>query len=105
MRRIYFIFLMRNIAPLAFDSLVVVVLIFLVRIFVSVRHVWANFSAANATGGLSSFSLSAVTHTELQTKILLLILGTVGFFAIRHLKRAWRAIRTVRGKSGTPKNP
>ena len=96
MRRIYFVFLLRNTAPLAFDCLILVVSAFVVTVFVSVKDVWANLSVARAGGGIAGFSLSAFTDTELQTKFLLLALGVVGFFAVRDLKRAVRAIRTLR---------
>jgi len=96
MRRIYFVFLLRNTAPLAFDCLILVIAAFGATVFVSVTDVWANLSTARAGGGVAGFSLSALTDTELETKFLLLALGVVGFFAVRDLKRAVRAIRTLR---------
>ena len=96
MRRVYFLFVLRNTAPLAFDCLVLVIAAFGATVFVSVQDVWANLSVARAGGGIAGFSLSAFTDTELQTKFLLLALGVVGFFAVRDLKRAVRAIRTLR---------
>ena len=101
MRRIYFLFMMRNLAPLAFDCAVIVLAAFLVTIFVSVRDVFANFSTAVSGSNTFHFSVAAVSDTKLQTKTLLLILGTVGFFAVRHLKRAWRAVRILRQDANT----
>ena len=101
MRRIYVVFLVRSMAPFAFDCLGIVVLAFIATLFVSIRHVWENLSMAQSSGNLSSFSLSAVSHTELETKFLLVVLGVIGFFAVRHLKRAVRAMKTLRGN----KNP
>lgn len=98
MRRIYFIFLLRNTAPLAFDCLVLVVVAFVATLFVSFRDVWANLSIASSGGSIAGFSFSAFTDTELTTKFLLLVLGVVGFLAVRDLKRAVRAIRTLREK-------
>ncbi len=98
MRRIYLLFMVRNLSPFAFDILFLVILVFVVRLFVSVRRVWENLSVAQSSGNFSNFSFSAVSHTELQTKILLVVLGVVGFFAVRHLKQAVRAVRTLRGK-------
>ncbi len=96
MRRIYLVFMVRNTAPLAFDCLVLVIAALVATAFVSVRDVWANLSVASAGGGVAGFSLSAFTGTELETKLLLVALGIVGFFAVRDLKRAVRAIRTLR---------
>ena len=98
MRRIYFIYMVRNFAPLAFDCAVIMVAAFFVTVFVSVRDVLANFSVAASGSSAFQFSVAAVSGTKLQTKILLLVLGVVGFFAVRHLKRAVRAVRTVRAK-------
>ena len=99
MRRIYFLFMVRNVSPFAFDCFALVILIFVVRLFVSVRHVFANFSAAQSSGSLSSFSFTAISHTEIQTKILLVVLGVIGFFAVRHLKRAAKAIQTLKDET------
>lgn len=96
MRRIYRVFLLRNLAPFAFDCLLIVAAVFVVTIFVSLKHVWENFSTASAHGGISAFSFDAISHTELETKLLLLFLGVVGFLAIRDLKRAARALRVLR---------
>lgn len=103
MRRIYFLFMVRNVAPFAFDCLVIIVVAFIATLFVSVKDVWGNFFAAQNSGNLSNFSLSAVSDTELETKLLLVLLGTAGFFAVRHLKQAWRAVRTLRASE--QKNP
>lgn len=99
MRRIYFLFMLHNLAPLAFDCLLVVVVAFIATLFVSFTDVFANVSMVRAAGGLSQYSLEAFTQTELQTKFLLLVLGVVGFLAARDLKRAVRAVRTLRGGS------
>ena len=96
MRRIYLLFMVRNLSPLAFDVLGLVVLAFVVRLFVSIRHVWQNLAMASGSGNLSNFSLTALSHTELETKLLFVVLGVVGFFAVRHLRQAWRAVRTLR---------
>jgi hypothetical protein len=98
MRRVYFIFMVRNMAPLAFDSLIVIIVAFVATFFVSFKDVWENLGTASEGGGLSQFSLTAVSDTELETKFLLFILGVVGFLAVRDLKRAVRAVRTLRGK-------
>lgn len=104
MRRIYFLFMVRNAAPLAFDCLAIVVVAFIATLFVSVRDVMANFSQAQGAGNMSAFSFSAVSETELETKILLVIFGIIGFFAVRHLKRAWRAVCTLKqGANSEPK--
>lgn len=103
MRRIYFLFLLRNTAPLAFDCLLLVIVAFVATLFVSFRDVWANLSTASSGGSIAGFSFSAFAETELATKFLLLALGVVGFLAVRDLKRAARAIRTLR--QGTPSNP
>ena len=98
MRRIYLLFMVRNLAPLAFDCLLIVVAAFIATLFVSVKDVFSNFSLVRASGGLSQYSIDAFAQTELETKFLLLILGVVGFLAVRDLKRAVRAVRTLRGK-------
>lgn len=103
MRRIYFVFMIRNLSPFAFDCLAIVIVAFIATLFVSVSDVLKNLSTAQNSGNLSNFSLSAFSATELQTKFLLVVLGTIGFFAVRHLKRAWRAVQTLRGKER--KNP
>src|SRR3989338_8886383 len=91
MRKIYFLFMVRETAPFAFDCLLVVVFAFVATIFVSVKDVRGNFSAAQSSGNLSGFSFSALSDTELETKFLLVVLGVIGFFAVKHLKRAVRA--------------
>ena len=96
MRKIYFLFMVRETAPFAFDCLLIVVFAFIATIFVSFKDVWGNLSAAQNSGNLSGFSLSAVSDTEFETKLLLVVLGVIGFYAVRHLKRAVRAVRTLR---------
>lgn len=96
MRRVYFFFMLRNIAPLAFDCLLLVIVAFVVTLFVSVKQVLANLSVVSAQGGISAFSLTAISQTEIQTKLLFVVLGAIGFFAVRHLKRAVRAARVLR---------
>ncbi|MDO8594300.1 MAG: hypothetical protein Q7R93_02175 [bacterium] len=104
MRRIYLVFMIRNLSPFAFDCLLIVVAAFIATLFVSVKQVFLNLSLAQSTGNLSNFSLSAVSGTELQTKLLLVVLGVIGFFAVRHLKQAVRAVRALRqGSSETGK--
>ncbi|HBV00849.1 MAG TPA: hypothetical protein DEF00_00445 [Candidatus Taylorbacteria bacterium] len=110
MRRIYFVFMVRNLSPFAFDCLAIVIVAFIATLFVSVNDVLLNLSTAQNSGNLSNFSLSAFSATELQTKLLLVVLGAIGFFAVRHLKCALRAVRTLKhGTSETqstvPKNP
>ncbi|OHA20808.1 MAG: hypothetical protein A2849_03415 [Candidatus Taylorbacteria bacterium RIFCSPHIGHO2_01_FULL_51_15] len=102
MRRVYVVFMVRNLSPFAFDCVVAVVLIFIATLFVSVGDVLANFSTASTGGGLSRFSVAALSDTELETKLLLFVLGVVGFLGVRDLKRATRAMKTLRGKN-TPK--
>ena len=102
MRRIYFIFLLHNTVPLAFDCFVLVVAAFIATLFVSLRDVFANLSLASGAGKLSAFSFSAFSETELETKLLLVVLGVVGYFAVRDLKRAWRAVRVIREKKASP---
>lgn len=97
MRRIYFLFMLRNVAPFAFDCLIIVIIAFIATLFVSVKDVLANFSAAREASGIANFSLSAFSETELETRILLVVLSVVGFLAVRDIKRAWRAVRTLRG--------
>ena len=94
MRRIYFLFMVRETAPLAFDCLGIVIVAFIATLFLSVKHLFLN---------LSNFSLSAFSATELETKLLLVVLGVVGFFAVRHLKRAVRAMKTLRQGAESPK--
>ncbi len=96
MRRVYLLFMVRNLSPFAFDCVLIVVAVFFVTVFVSVRDVLSNFSTAASGSNAFMFSLSAVSGTKLQTKLLLVALGVVGFFAVRHLKRAVRAIQTLR---------
>ena len=102
MRRIYVVFLMRNAAPFAFDCACIAILAFIATFFVSIRDVLANLSVANADGGLTRFSASALSETELSTKFLLVAFGVVGFLAMRHLKRAVRAARLVATKTPPP---
>jgi hypothetical protein len=96
MRRIYFVFMARNLSPFAFDLLAIVIVAFLATIFVSVNNVLENLSTARSSGNISGFSLTALSETELQTKLLLVVLGAIGFFAVRHLRRAWWAVKTLR---------
>ena len=96
MRRVYTLFLVRNFSPFAFDCAVIAGIAFIVTLFVSVKDVWDNFSTAQSSGSLSDFSFSAVSSTELETKLLLIVLGIIGFFAVRHLKQAVRAVRELR---------
>lgn len=96
MRRIYFLYLVRNAAPFAFDCFFIVLLGFIATFFVSIRDVLSNLSAASTGGSISGFSLTAFSDTEFETKILLVVLGAVGFLAVRDLKRAWRAVCAVR---------
>ncbi len=95
MRRIYFLFMVRNTAPLAFDGVIVCVIGFVATFFISVKDVLANLSVATANGGFLNFSATAISHTGLPTKVLLLALGLVGFLAARHLRLAVRAARLV----------
>lgn len=104
MRRIYFLFMVRNFSPFAFDCAIIAMIAFIATLFVSITDVWANLSAAGSGGNLSSFSLSAFSATELETKTLLVIFGVAGFFAVRHLKQAVRAVRTLR-QDKTKANP
>ncbi|MDO8620160.1 MAG: hypothetical protein Q7R64_02325 [bacterium] len=99
MRRIYLLFMVRNLSPFAFDCVLIVATAFLVTVFVSVRDVLSNFSTAASGSNMLQFSVSAVSGTKLQTKLLLVVLGVVGFFAVRHLKQAVRAVRTLRESS------
>lgn len=96
MRRVHFFFMLRNLAPLAFDFALLAVVAFIVTLFVSVKQVLANLSVASSGGGISSFSFTAISETEIQTKLLLLVFGAIGFFAVRHLKQAVRAARVLR---------
>lgn len=105
MRRIYFLFMVRNLSPLAFDCLLLVIVAFIVTLFVSVRDVLENLSIAQSVGSVSSFSLSAFSATELETKFLLIVLGAIGFFAVRHLKQAWRAVQTLKQSKSEARNP
>lgn len=103
MRRIYFLFMVRNLSPIAFDCLLIVIVLFIATLFVSVNDVLDNLSTAQDSGNLSGFSFSAFSSTELQTKLLLVVLGVIGFFAVRHLKQAARAVRTLRQVEKEPK--
>ncbi len=96
MRRVYLLYMLRNLAPLAFDCVIFVITVFFVTVFVSVRDVLSNFGAASTGSNMLQFSVAAITGTKLKTKFLLLVLGVVGFFAVRHLKKAVRAVRTLR---------
>ncbi len=96
MRRIYLLFLVRNCAPFAFDCVMLCLVVFAATFFVSVGDVLNNLSVATAGGGLSTFSESAFSETELSTKFLLFALGLVGFLAARHLRQAVSAARLVR---------
>ncbi len=96
MRRIYFLFLVRNCAPFAFDCVIFCLVVFAATFFVSIKDVLANLSVATAGGNFLNFSTSAVSHTGLSTKFLLLALGLVGFLAARHLRQAVNAARLVR---------
>ena len=96
MRRIYFIFMVRNFSPFVFDCFLVIAAAFIVTLFVSVKDVLLNLTTAQNSGNLSNFSFSAFSGTELETKILLVVLGVIGFFLVRHLKQAVRAVRTLR---------
>lgn len=104
MRRIYFLYMVRNLVPLAFDCVAIVIAAFIVTLFVSVKDVLANLGAASAGSSISRFSVAAFSDTELETKFLLLILGVVGFLAVRDLKRAWSAVQVIREKKES-KNP
>lgn len=96
MRRIYFLYMVRNLAPLAFDCVVIVIAAFIATLFVSVKDVFANLSLVGNMGGMSRYSFDALSQTELETKFLLFVLGVVGFLAVRDLKRAWHAVKTLR---------
>src|SRR3989338_5385151 len=102
MRRIYWLFMVRNVAPLVFDCVVIVIAAFLITVFVSVRDVFSNFSTAASGSNAFQFSVAAVSGTKLQTKLMLLSLGIAGFFGIRHLKKAVRAVRVIREKKTSP---
>lgn len=102
MRRIYFLFLLRHTAPLAFDCLILVAIALFATLFVSVKDVLANLSVASEKSGIAAFSLSAFSETELATKVLLAALGVIGFLAVRDIKRAWRAVLTLRGDKSKP---
>ncbi len=103
MRRIYLLFMVRNLSPFAFDCVLIVVAVFFVTVFVSVHDVLSNFTTAASGSNALMFSLSAVSGTKLQTKLLLVALGVVGFFAVRHLKQAVRAVRTLREQKSESK--
>lgn len=105
MRKIYRAFLLRSVAPFAFDCLAIIVLAFFATLFVSVRDVFLNLSTASGSGQLWRFSFSAVSETELTTKILLVVFGVAGFVAYKHLKRAVRAVRTVRKENEESSKP
>src|SRR3989344_7982620 len=96
MRRIYFVFMVRNLSPFAFDCLAIVIVAFIATLFVSVNDVLLNLTTAQNSGNLSGFSLSAFSSTEFETKLLLVVLGVIGFFLVRHLKKAVRAVMTLK---------
>ena len=98
MRRIYFLFMVRNFSPLVFDCVIIVIAAFLITVFVSVRDVFSNFSIAASGSNAFQFSVAAVSGTKLQTKLMLVALGIAGFFGVRHLKKAVKAVRTLRDK-------
>ena len=88
--------MVRNFSPFVFDCFLVIAAAFIVTLFVSVKDVLLNLTTAQNSGNLSNFSFSAFSGTELETKILLVVLGVIGFFLVRHLKQAVRAVRTLR---------
>ena len=96
MRRIYLLFMVRNLSPFVFDCLIIILAAFFVTVFVSVRDVLSNFGTAASGSNVLEFSIAAVSGTKLETKFMLVALGVAGYFAVRHLKRAVRAIRTLR---------
>ncbi len=98
MRRVYFLFMVRNFSPLVFDCVIIVIAAFLITVFVSVRDVFSNFSIAASGSNAFQFSVAAVSGTKLQTKLMLVALGIAGFFGVRHLKKAVKAVRTLRDK-------
>lgn len=98
MRRIYFLFMVRNLAPLAFDCALIAIAAFFITVLVSVHDVISNFGTAASGSNAFQFSVAAVSGTKLQTKLLLLFLGVVGFFSMRHLRRAVKAVRMIRDK-------
>ena len=104
MRRIYFLYMVRNFSPLAFDCFLLVVVVFVVTLFVSVKDVLANLAMVQANS-LSNFSIAAFADTEIETKLLLVVLGVVGFLAVRDLKRAVRAVRVMRGNGNKDQKP
>jgi len=99
MRRIYLLFMVRNLAPLAFDVTLLILFVFFISVIVSVRDVFLNFSTAASGSNALQFSMSAVSGTKIQTKLLLVALGVIGFFAVRHVKCAVQAVRTIRGNA------
>ncbi len=106
MRRIYFLFLVRNCAPFAFDCVVFCLVVFVATFFVSIKDVLANLSVATAGGNFLNFSTAAFSHTGLSTRFLMLALGLVGFLAARHLRQAVSAARLVReGSQKKEKRP
>jgi len=99
MRRVYFLFMVRNFSPLVFDCVIIVIAAFLITVFISVRDVFANFSTAASGSNVLGFSIAAVSGTKLQTKLMLVALGIAGFFGIRHLRRAIQAVKALRGNT------
>lgn len=104
MRRVYFLFMVRNFSPLVFDCVIIVIAAFLITVFVSVRDVFSNFSIAASGSNVFQFSVAAVSGTKLQTKLMLVALGIAGFFGIRHLRRAVQAVKTLRGNTEQNRN-
>lgn len=91
--------MVRNLAPLAFDIALLVIFAFFITVIVSVRDVFLNFSTAASGSSALQFSVAAVSGTKIETKLLLVALGVIGFFALRHLKKAVKAVRTLRGNT------
>ena len=59
MRRVYLLFMLRNLAPLAFDCFGLAALAFVATFFVSIKHVIANLSFVEGAESFSRFSLLA----------------------------------------------
>src|SRR3989338_3783010 len=104
MRRIYLVFMIRNLSPFAFDCLAIVVVAFIATLFVSVNDVLENLSTAQSSGNISGFSFTAFSATELETKLLLVVLGAIGFLAVRHLRRALWAVKTLKQSTSETQN-
>jgi len=99
------LYMLRTIAPFAFDCLVIIGIAFFATLFVSVGDVWDNLSMAQSSGQLGNFSFSAVAETELMTKVLLVVFGVIGYITYRHLRRAWRAVQTLREERSAANEP